>query len=423
MQKLAKLLKLAKMSPVQQHAASDAYKAHMAAPTAPAARPMVRDPHAFAAHQSMMQNPGAYAPQGQVSSGLELATPPRQYKRASEIDNLRGLLKVAFGSTQSPMTPQNMVARTPMGAVAGGLARGIGAAANIAKPPTPMQAGLQAAFKTSELEKLSNMLKDNKSWMPEGKKKKETSGMAGNEDCSKTSEVQKLAELLQKRGGFMQQGMRQLGAAVNNPGMISRGAGKLYNAAGGGLGGVGAVAKHYAPGAAMLAAPIAAGAAGMGLMGGGATQQEQPQNMLTPGFKTGAASTKTAYTLADAVFKGGPTLGAGVGALTAGDDRRMAGGGGQQPDQQRVASYGPEMRKLAGMMQTVGKGIGMAGKAVGIVPGGGTVIGAGLGAVGGAMAAPPGKRMAGAALGGVTGAMGPIAGTVANMAGSRMLGL
>lgn len=403
MQKLAKLLKLAKMSPVQQHAASDAYKAHMAAPTAPAARPMVRDPHAFAAHQSMMQNPGAYAPQGQVSSGLELATPPRQYKRASEIDNLRGLLKVAFGSTQSPMTPQNMVGRTPMGAVAGGLARGIGAAANIAKPPTPMQAGLQAAFKTSELEKLSNMLKDNKSWMPEGKKKKETSGMAGNEDCSKTSEVQKLAELLQKRAGFMQQGMRQLNTAVNNPGMISRGAGKLYNAAGGGLGGVGAVAKHYAPGAAMVVAPVALGAAGMSMMGGGATQQEQPQNMLTPGFKTGAAM------LAAPIAAGA----AGMGLM----------GGGQQPDQQRVASYGPEMRKLAGMMQTVGKGIGMAGKAVGIVPGGGTVIGAGLGAVGGAMAAPPGKRMAGAALGGVTGAMGPIAGTVANMAGSRMLGL
>lgn len=82
-----------------------------------------------------------------------------------------------------------------------------------------------------------------------------------------------LAATIKKQAGFMQQGMRQLGAAVNNPASISRGAGKLYNAAGGGLTGAGRVATHYAPMAGMVAAPMALGAAGMGLMGG----QPEPQ--------------------------------------------------------------------------------------------------------------------------------------------------
>jgi hypothetical protein len=343
MQKLARFLKLAKMSPMQLHAVSDAHRAHAAASAAPAARPMVRDPHAFAQHASMMQNPGQYMPQGQVSSGLELATPPRAYKRASELEKLAACLK----DNKSWMPEKK-------------------------KDPSGM-AGNEDGAKTSEVQKLSALLNAS-AWTAEGKKKNAKADPEWNmtfEEAEaarkkKKSEVQKLAELLQKRAGFMQQGMRQLNTAVNNPGMISRGAGKLYNAAGGGLGGVGAVAKHYAPMAGMIAAPIAAGAAGMAMLGGG-----QPR----------------------------------------------------QPDQTRMASFGPNMRKLAGMMQTVGKGLGMAGKAVGIVPGVGTAIGAGLGTVGGAMAAPPGKRVAGAALGGVTGAMGPIAGTVANMAGSRMLGV
>ena len=222
MQKLADALKQAKMTPMQQHAVSDAYKAHAGSASAPSARPMGRDPHAFSQHQSMMQNPGAYVPQGQISSGLELATPPRMYKRASEID------------------------------------------------------------------KLAACLKDNKSWMP-ASKKKAPSAMNGNEDGAKTSEVQKLAELMQKRAGFLQQGMHQLNTAVNNPGMISRGAGKLYNAAGGGFRGVGAVAEHYAPGAAMIAAPVAAGALGMSMMGGNGQQQQQPGQVRMASVKTGAA--------------------------------------------------------------------------------------------------------------------------------------
>lgn len=247
MQKLARLLKLAKMSPMQLHAVSDAYKAHMQAPAMPAARPMVRDPHAFAAHQQMMQNPGQYMPQGQVSSGLELATPPRQYKRASE------------------------------------------------------------------LEKLAACLKDNKSWMPVSRKKKDDTGMAGNEG-SKTSELQKLAALL-KQSGFLQQGMRQLNTAVNNPGMISRGAGKLYNAAGGGLGGVGAVAKHYAPGAAMVAAPVAAGAHGMSMMGGG---QQQPDQQRTASLKTAEPNDLTSFMGAV-----DPRAAALAGALTAPQGERI----------------------------------------------------------------------------------------------------
>lgn len=438
MQKLAKLLKLAKMSPIQQHAVSDAYKAHMAAPTAPAARPMVRDPHAFSQHASMMQNPGDYRPQGQVSSGLELATPPRAYKRASE------------------------------------------------------------------LEKLSTMLKDNKSWLPEGKKKKDTAGMAGNEGCSKTSEVQKLAELLQKRAaaapvGFMQRGLNQIGGAIKNPASLSTGVQKAWKQGDGVLGGISNVAQKYAPAAAMIGAPLAAGAAL-----GYAAAPSQPDQTRMASLKAAFSITDEGHKLdaahynieSEAAHKKvkpqqeyaearpgmaqvastahilsllGPILNipgshlipvsnaSSHGALfnqmearhkdyaakkhEQGENAYNPFGGvmtksrheekdekkdakkDSKPDTKKTSSFGPEMHKLSGMMGTLGKGLGMAGKAVGIVPGVGTAIGAGLGGIGGAMAAPPGKRLAGAALGAATGAMGPIAGTAVNMAGSRMLGV
>lgn len=305
-------------------------------------------------------------------------------------------------------------------------------------------------------------------------------------------------EAQSKFGGFLQAGARQIGTMVNNPGQIARGAGKLYNAGGGGLGGMAAVAKHYAPGAAMVAAPVALGAMGAGMMGGGQQMnpQQQGANAAAAQYMTTMASEKTAFSVSPmarsaligggigAAAMGGSTalqdpedremspwgaalsggaMGAASGALMQhGSDtlrtlKNMGGGGKQGPDlakrfelrdqaekaraelwnlqNQSVAnmpgptkassdnSMGPEVRKLANMMQMVGRGLGTAGKAVGIVPGVGTAIGAGLGAVGGAMSAPPGKRMLGAGLGAATGAMGPIAGTVANVAGSKLLGV
>lgn len=94
LQKLARLLKVAKLPPMaQQHALSDAFRAHQAAAPAgaAAARPIVRDPHLQSQHQHMMQNPAQYMPQGQVSSGLELGG--RTYKRASELEKLAAVLK------------------------------------------------------------------------------------------------------------------------------------------------------------------------------------------------------------------------------------------------------------------------------------------------------------------------------------------
>jgi hypothetical protein len=69
-------------------------------------------------------------------------------------------------------------------------------------------------------------------------------------------------------GGLARTGFNQVKTLATNPGQIGRGAKKLYNAAGGGFGGAARVAKHYAPGAAMIAAPMAAGAVAGSMLGG-----------------------------------------------------------------------------------------------------------------------------------------------------------
>lgn len=243
--------------------------------------------------------------------------------------------------------------------------------------PTTRAAAVQHAQgvlgnkRASEMAKLAACLKDNKSWMPEGKKKKMApTGMAGDE-AYKTSELQNLATMLQKRAGvgnFFAKGLNQVRGAVTNPAALQKGVMKAYDKGGGGFGGAMTAAKKYAPGVAAVAAPMAAGA------------------LLH-------------------------------GALSSNDDDRRKG-----------ASYiGPEMRKLAGMVGTIGKGVGkglgLAGKVVGALPTGvGNVVGAGLGAAGGALSAPPGKRMAGAAAGSLAGLPGG-AGFIAPMVAGRALGV
>ena len=217
------------------------------------------------------------------------------------------------------------------------------------------------------MEKLAACLKDNKSWMPEGKKKKTAPmGMAGDE-AYKTSELQKLATMLQKAAGvgnFFSKGLKQVSGAVTSPAGLQKGVMKAYDKGGGGFGGAMNAAKKYAPGMAAVAAPMAAGA------------------LLH-------------------------------GALSSNDDDRRKG-----------ASYiGPEMRKLAGVVSGIGKSLGVAGKVVGALPTGvGNVVGAGLGAAGGALSAPPGKRMAGAAAGSLAGLPGG-AGFIAPMVAGRALGV
>jgi hypothetical protein len=63
-------------------------------------------------------------------------------------------------------------------------------------------------------------------------------------------------------GGLVRSGLNQVKTLATNPGQIGRGAKKLYNAAGGGFGGAARVAKHYAPGAAVLGTGAAAGYGG-----------------------------------------------------------------------------------------------------------------------------------------------------------------
>ena len=221
--------------------------------------------------------------------------------------------------------------------------------------------GVLSNKRASEMAKLAACLKDNKSWMPEGKKKKMApTGMAGDE-AYKTSELQNLATMLQKRAGvgnFFAKGLKQVRGAVTNPASLQEGVMKAYDKGGGGFGGAMRAAKKYAPGVAAVAAPMAAGA------------------LLH-------------------------------GAFSSNDDDRRKG-----------ASYiGPEMRKLAGM---VGKGLGIAGRVAGALPTGvGNVLGAGLGAAGGALSAPRGMGIRGAVAGsfaGLPGGAGFIAPTIAGRA-------
>jgi hypothetical protein len=64
-------------------------------------------------------------------------------------------------------------------------------------------------------------------------------------------------------GAFLRKGTQQLSKALSRPKSVGRAIGGTYRGAGGGAKGVGAVAKQYAPGAAVAATPLAlAGAAG-----------------------------------------------------------------------------------------------------------------------------------------------------------------
>lgn len=123
----------------------------------------------------------------------------------------------------------------------------------------------------------------------------------------KFSELQKLATLLQKHAGaprgFAARGLNQLSGLAHNPGGMLEAAKGVYGKAGGGFAGAGAVAGKYAPGLAMAAAPVAAGAA-LGYMAApNAQQQQQPGQVRTASIKTGAERiaelSKAAWSITD----------------------------------------------------------------------------------------------------------------------------
>jgi hypothetical protein len=105
------------------------------------------------------------------------------------------------------------------------------------------------------------------------------------------------------------------------------------------------------------------------------------------------------------------------------------GAGGPMPPRKPKQPTGPKMQQLsktlktAGFGQMLGRGMGMAGKALGVLPTGvGNVAGAALGAVGGALTAPPGHRLAGAAAGSLSGLPGA-AGFIAPAAAGKIMGV
>ena len=184
-----------------------------------------------------------------------------------------------------------------------------------------------------------------------------------------------------KQAGLLQQGARQISTLASNPGLIGKGATRLYGKAGGGLAGAGAVARHYAPGAAMVAAPIAAGY----MLGSSGSPQQDQMRMasVSAGVEVSALRDKIAFL---------PALGAAAGAIAPHVARLGATAGGRY-----LAGKAVPMAMNAGFgaVMTPG-GVGNKMRAAGAGALTGALPGSGIGNVVGQMAlAGPANRLMG----------------------------